>query len=147
MKINTISFGARIDRNTMDFLVKAREQNLDTKKMETLLKQVSPEGEINSATDMEGNLLFMYDNANRYYCILPNKSTGIRQNKTYKTNQTTVDLITSKLENIKKREKNTNNEKVKFHKIYKRDHRAELIEIFGEPLKNIYDNAVVEQDY
>ena len=147
MNIRNISFGARIDRNTLDFLVKARENNLNTQKMETLMKQVSPEGDIISSVDFSGNLLFMYNSGEKFNQILPNKANKRNTERPYATTQATVDLITSKLEKIKKSEKITNNEKIKFQKIYKRDHRAELIKIFGEPESNLFDNAVEERDY
>ena len=138
MNVGNISFGARIDRNTLDFLVNAREKNLNTQKMETLMKQISPEGDIISSVDFNGNILFMYNSGEKFNQILPYK---INTERPYATTQATVDLITSKCEKM------SNNEKIKFQKIYKRDHRAELIKIFGEPKPNLFDNAVVERDY
>ena len=52
MNIGKVSFGAQIDKNTFNFLLKAREKGLYTKEMETLLKQVYPEdGYVYSAND------------------------------------------------------------------------------------------------
>lgn len=151
MKIGNVSFGAKIDGNTLTFLVKARENGLQTKEMETLLKQVSPNGEIVSAIDINGDLLFMYNSNKKHIDILTGKYkryNNFTQEVPYETNQETVDLITNKLKEIKKAEGNTDNKRIKNHKIYKRDHLAELKEIFGEPTRNLYDdNVVIEADY
>ena len=145
MKIGNVSFGARIDNNTMNFLIKAREKGLNTEKLETLMKQI--DGEIFSSVDYDNNLDFMYRGGNNIDVKFKKVLPGQKESASYITNQKTINLITKELSKIKKSDGNKNNEKLNFPPLYKRDHKAELLEIFGIPNKSIYNNAVIEQDY
>ena len=140
MKIGNVSFGARIDRNTMDFLIKARQKGLKTEKMETLMKQVYPDEVIYTEYDDLGeNISYM-----KFFNIIflpPKYIPGTKryiqsgsQLNPYKINQNTVNTITKCLEEIKKNDTTTENTKVLFPKIFKRDHEEELTKIFGKPL-------------
>ena len=60
MKIANVSFGAKIDKNTMNFLIRLREKGLKTKELEKAMKQVAPDGKIITKTDEKGDLRCMY---------------------------------------------------------------------------------------
>ena len=136
MKIGNVSFGARIDRNTMNFLIKAREKGLKTKKMETLMKQVYPDEVIYSVNDDLGESIAYMKVLNKI--ILPPSykyisNANFLKTLPYEVNQKTVNIITKNLEEIKKNDTSAENAKILFQKIYKRDYEGELTKIFGKP--------------
>ena len=128
MKIGNVSFGAKIDRNTMDFVVKAREKGLETEKMEKLMKEVLPDETVRTTFRFNDEIMQMTIggktilNPKWALCLGSMSTVSVPQ---YRINQKAVDKITTKLEEIKWNE---------CRNASKKDYENRLIDKFGEPV-------------
>ncbi len=121
MITNNVSFSARVDRNTLKFLLNARENGLDTDRMENFLSEIYPTRvvRLKNVMDYYGNIVnrtLTVDSFEKKSKPIPIFDFG----KTIQFTQETIDKITDSVIKLKYNQKKSNLE--------------ELVEKFGKPV-------------
>ena len=112
MKIGNVNFGARLDKNTSDFIQTAREKGLNTSEMELLMKTVVPQEKIETSKNKDGFLAMgmgKYPGGYSLQTLLePRLLYSLSKDGVkflpYEINQETVDTITQNLKELQKNE-------------------------------------------